>query len=217
MQILDDAADGAEGFEFGEAGWDDVGGAAALFGVRGLAGDDGFDLRHRQAAFADAGDLDVARAGDGDGAVDAAVAAGLEEQGNVQQHGAAVGAEGPAAELLLLLADQRVHDGFQPAHGGVVAQDLGAEFGAVEHAVVHRAGEGFGEGGNGAAVAGLQAVDGFVGVEAGDAVGGEHFGGGGFAHADAAGEAEDDHAPLMRRRRCGRVRHRRWGRRRTRR
>ena len=90
-----------------------------------------------------------------------------------------------------------MHDGFQPVHGLVVPQHQGAEFGAVEHAVFDRAGEGGGKGWDGAAAGGLQAVDGIVRIEGGDAVGGEHFGDGGFAHADAAGKADDDHEAAM--------------------
>ena len=57
--------------EFGEAGRDDFIRAAAFFGIRHLAGDDGFDLVARQTAFQDAGELDIARGGDGDDGVEA--------------------------------------------------------------------------------------------------------------------------------------------------
>ena len=52
-------------------------GAAALFGIRHLAGDDSFNLRAGDAAPEYTGDLHVARAGDGDGAVDTTVGAGF--------------------------------------------------------------------------------------------------------------------------------------------
>ena len=71
-----------------------------------------------------------------------------------------------------------------------------AEFGAVEPAVDDRAGESRRKGAW-RVRRGLEGVDGIVRIEGGDAVGGEHFGDGGLAHADPAGKADDDHEAAM--------------------
>jgi hypothetical protein len=87
--------------------------------------------------------------------------------------------------------DERVHDGFQTAHGGVIVQDDFPKPGAVQNTVLDDAREGGVQGGDGFAAWGLQSVDSVIGIERRDAEAREHFGDGGFAHADAAGEAQN--------------------------
>ena len=178
----------------GEAGVDQDVGVAAFFAVGHLAGEDGFDLGlGHLAAAADAGALDGGGCGDDEDEVDAGLAVVLEEEGDVEDGGGAAGGAGSGEEAAFGGADEGVEDFFKSGHCGGVLDGQGAEGFSAYGAVFEGGGEGLGEGGYGATAFLLEAVDLGVGVEDGEAGAAEGVGGGGLAHADAAGEADYFH------------------------
>ena len=93
----------------------------------------------------------------------------------------------------------RVSEVLQPNPGGIVAEDPGGDEGTVdgasgEQGLVAEAGA---EGGAYLGKSEHDVADECIGVDPAEAAGLEKAGGGGFAAADAAGEAEDHekHAP----------------------
>ena len=167
---------------------------AAFFAIGHLAGEDGFDLGGGHlAAVADAGALDGGRGGDDEDEVDAGLAAGFEEEGDVEDGGGTAGAAGAGEEAAFGGADQGVEDAFQGSHGGGVLDGQGAEGFSADGAVFEGSGEGAGQGGDGAAAFLLEAVDFGVCVEDGEMGAAESARGGGLAHADAAREADYFH------------------------
>ena len=112
-------------------------------------------------------------------------------RGNVEhdeRRGGVGGQEGGA-----FLTDGGVDDALQPLHRGVVTKHRRAERRAVDAGRTGAAREGGLDFRNETAARALQEVDGGVGIEHGDALGREHRGNGGLAHADRAGEAERQH------------------------
>ena len=187
-QLAQPSPDGPERVMAGEAGADDGVGEALLGAVGHLAGDDGGDLVGGHAATAaDAGDLDGAGGGDDDDFVDAGLAVGFEQQGDVQDGEGGAGGAGAGEEAAFEGADHGVDDGFEAGERVGVVEDGAAEGGAVELAGDDGVGECLGDGWQGLAAGGLQGVDGGVGIEDGDVGAAECGGGGGLAHADAAG------------------------------
>ena len=122
------------------------------------------------------------------------LAAGLEQQRHVQHGGRGAAAAGVGEEALFHPADPGMQDRLQPLHRRLVPDHGVAQAGAVEHAILDRAGEGGRDGRQRGAAGRLQAVDGGIRVEHGDVGAAERFGGGRFAHADAAGQPDDPHA-----------------------
>lgn len=166
----------------------------ALFRIGHLLGDHRFDrFRSHFAAPADAMDLNGSRRGDDDHLVDSALAAGFQQQGNVEHDGAAALPPGAADEGDLFLAHHGMNDALQPAHGIGPADDRPAQGRAVNRVVAHGPRELRGNCRHRAAAAALHAVHGGIGVEDRHAEAAELGSGGGFAHADAAGQADDLH------------------------
>jgi hypothetical protein len=88
----------------------------ALFRIGHLLGDHCLDrFRRHFAAMADAVNLDGSRRRNDDHLVDSALAAGFQQQGNVEHNGAAAFPPGAADERDLLLAHHRMDDALQPA------------------------------------------------------------------------------------------------------
>jgi hypothetical protein len=172
--------------------------ARPFFRVRHLEGDHGGDFRVAHSPPAPYPcELHCAWRGDNHYLVHQPVAPGFEEQRDIQHGCRGAASAGLCQEPALCGAHHGVEDVFQRSHCLVIREYLRAERGAVQHAVVHGAGEGFGDGGQGAAMPALQAMHGGVRVEHRQAGAAECLGGGGFAHADTAGEADDFHARAL--------------------
>ena len=88
---------------------------------------------------------------------------------------------------------QRVDDGLEPGQGLGIAGDLAGKLGAVDLAVLHRAGKGVAQQRRRGAAPGVERVHRRIGVLHRRAGFGEHGRRRGLAHADGAGEAEHDH------------------------
>ena len=171
---------------------DDVGGALALFGIGKLAGEDGleFGLGHR-ATVENALALDLFRRRDDGHGVAGGVEAGFVEQRDVEEDdfGGLVGCE----ELRAVCGDEGMDGGVQAVKDGGVGLDQRAKGGAIDAAVlVDGGGEELADGKCRRLTGLVETVDGRVGIPDGEAFLGEHLCRGGLAHADGAGEAEDE-------------------------
>jgi len=174
--------------------------AAALLRIRHLPGEDGLEL---VGGHTGPGHDAVAlsrcwRRDDGDG-IDAALAAGLQQQGYVQDdHGMAAGAGG-IAEGLFGAADQRMDDRLEALQRLRILQHHRAEPCAINPAIDRHARKGGLDGRDG--VSGIEPVNRRIGIMNGDPRLAEEGRGGGFAHADGAGKAKDEHVRSPGRRR----------------
>jgi hypothetical protein len=125
-------------------------------------------------------------------AVDPPLAHALEQQRDVEHHHRLAPQRRATHELALLLRHQRMDDRLEPAQRLLVAEHTGTQRLAVEHARLHHAGKPP----RSAAGRGrrrLQAVDGGIGVVHRHAHLPQHLCRGRLAHADRAGESDDDH------------------------
>ena len=127
--------------------------------------------------------------------IDAAIAAGLEQQRHVEHHQLGSGAAGAPQEPLLARAHQRMHDGFERAQPIGLADHRPTEHGAVDAAGgAATAGESRDHGCDRLPSGCEQGVHLGVGIEHRHAERSEPVGGAALAHGDRAGEAEHDHA-----------------------
>ena len=120
------------------------------------------------------------------------VAAGFEEQGNVEDDERRIGVGGE--ESRTLLGYGRVDDPLQPAHRVVIAQDGRRQLRPVYTPIRRGAGKRRLDRGDDAAAGALQAMHRRVGVEHRHRLGGKHRGNRRLAHTDRAREAEDKRA-----------------------
>ena len=172
---------------------DDIG-PAPLLGVRHLARDHRRDVRGvHPPAPADALYLHRSWGGDDNHAIDPRVAAGLEQQGDVQHHGALAPAPGAGDEGPLLLLDHRMQDAFEPGERIRIAEHRLTQRHAVHGSVPHRAGKRRLDRPDGPPATRLQPVHRGIGIEHGNARPAERGRGGRLAHADPTGKAKDDH------------------------
>ena len=136
------------------------------------------------------------------------VAAGFEHERHVEHHQLAPRGRGPAQEPVLRLAHPRMQDGFE-ARGSVgIAEDALGERVTIDAtstpALDDAAGKRRLDRGDGGAAGADQPVDFGVGVEHRGAATPQRPRGGGLAHADRAGEPEDNHGGLTPRCRAAR-------------
>ena len=162
--------------------------------IGGLAGENGANLLFGEVALApNARKLHGARGGDGDHPVHPGVGAGFKQQRDVEHAHGRMGAAGLRPEARFGGAHQRVDDGFEPFEPGRIGQHQGAQGGAVEQACGEGFREGRAQGRDGGATRGLEPMDAGVGVEHRHMLAAEEARRSGFAHRDAAGEADHDH------------------------
>lgn len=174
------------------SGGDDEGGAGALFGIGGLRRVDRGELFGGHAGTGeDARALHMVRGRDHGDRIDPVGAAAFEQQRDVEddERLAAVAAQ----ELGLRSAHHRVHDPLELAQFGRLAENGGAELGAVEAVRPGRAGEGRLDRGERRAARPLELVDRGVGIEHGHVKPPEHGSDSRLAHADRAGQSENCH------------------------
>jgi len=177
-----------------EAGRDDDAGPAPLQRVRHLLAQDAVELFRRHAGPRhDAAALQEGRRTHHQGGVDATLPHAFEQQRNVEHHQFLARESGTPQEGTLPSMDQRMHDRFQPAQRLLVAEDAGAQGLTIEHAGLHDAGKRRLDAGQRRAARCLQGVDGGIGVVHGHAHLPQHLRCGRFAHADRAGQPDDDH------------------------
>lgn len=175
-------------------GVDDEIGAAALFAVAHLGGEDRRELfvahpRPREHAAA----LHVRGRGHHNGRVDMRVAATFEKEGNIERDDRRAVLPRLGQERLLRLPHQGMHDFFEAAAGFGVAEHGGTEFRAVDALGAGRARErGFDRRKRRAAGA-LQPVHLGIGIEYGHTRAPQHRRDRRLAHADRTGETKDDH------------------------
>jgi hypothetical protein len=170
-------------------GVDHVVAEAALLRVRKLPGEDRRERFPRHAfSCQDALSLDLGRGGDDGNGIAAAVGARLEEERNIE--GDERRGRVPQEELLLGRPHQRVDDPLQAAKGLVIAENTPGKRRPVDHAIRSHAGKGRRDRSDRRAR--IKAVNGRVGIMDGDAAASKHRRGRRFAHADRAGEPEDE-------------------------
>lgn len=142
--------------------------------------------------------LQKGRGGDHDDGVAAALAAGLEQQRNIEGDQRQAPPRRPPEERLLGVAHQRMQDGFEPPEGGSVAEHPCAEGAPVDRPVDDHARERRRDWRHGPTAAAEQAVHHGIGIMDGDAEAAKLRGRGALAHADRTGEADDDHRYVSR-------------------
>ena len=125
--------------------------------------------------------------------IDALIAAGLQQQRDVEDHGASALPPGARDEGTLLLPHHWVQDRLQPGQRFRFAQHRLTQRRPVHRAVAHRAGKRRRDRVHRPAATRLQSVHRCIRVEYRDARPAERRGGRRLPHADAAGQAEDDH------------------------
>ena len=126
--------------------------------------------------------------------VAAPLAAGLEQQRDIEHHQPAALAPGPGEEAALGRAHQRMQDPLQALEGGRIGEDLAAQGDAVDGAVLSTPGKAAATAATAAPPRPEQAMDGLVGVMHGDAAAGAASRAAvRFAHAHRSRQAEDDH------------------------
>lgn len=178
---------------------DDEVGPPPLFHVRHLLTQDGLKfLRSHRGATQHPLALQKGRGGDHDDGVAAALAAGLEQQRDVERDQRQPPPRRPPEERLLGLAHQRMQDAFEPPKGGSVAEHPRAEGAPVDRPVDDRARERRRDRRHGPTATAEQAVDHGIGIMDGDAEAAKLRGRGALAHADGTGEADDDHCYVPR-------------------
>ena len=137
--------------------------------------------------------LHEARRTDDDDGVAAPLAAGFEQQRDVERDQrpalARAAAQKPGGHQL----DARMHDGFEPTQRRRVAENATAEFGAVDRAIADDAGKHRANGPDRRAVVAQQTMYLGIGIVNGNAEPAQPLGGHGLAHADRSGEPEYDH------------------------
>ena len=168
--------------------------APALLGVGHLPCDGGIDLGLvPPPPRPQARRLDRTRCRDDDDEIGPPLAAGFEQQRHIQHHGTDAGAPGAGEKATLGGAHQRMHDALQAPECPWFAHHRRAQGGAVDDAVADRAGKRCRNRPHRAPTGALQCMHGGVGIEHRNPGTAKTGGGGGFAHADAAGEPDHAH------------------------
>jgi len=179
----------------GGFGPDEEIGGFYLFGGGPLGGEALGDLLRRPAAREQTRVLRFGGTGDGEGEIAFLFGVGFEQKGDEYgSHLMALGAPGKDLSEPTF-ANARVEDGLEFLAQGRIAEDAASDFGAIEPArgiqsVAAEGGDDFRE-------RRLAGLDDFasenVGIDNRDIALTEQITRGGFAHADAAGYAQDDH------------------------
>lgn len=169
-------------------------GAAALFPVAHLGGEDRRELfvahpQPREHAAA----LHVRGRGHHDGRVDMRVAATFEKEGNIERDDRRAVLPRFGQESLLRLPHQGMHDFFEAAAGFGVAEHGRAEFRTIDALRTGRAREGRLDRRKRSAAGALQPVHLGIGIEHGHTRAPQHRRDGRLAHADRTSETENDH------------------------
>ena len=134
--------------------------------------------------------LELGRRRNHDDGVAAALAAGLEEERNVEQDHRRAARLRFGQKPLAGGADQRMHDCFEPRQRRGIAEHLRGELGAIDFAGGGRAGKRLLDRGNGFAF--VEGVHHRVGIVNRHARLGKKLRGPRFAHAERAGQAQDE-------------------------
>lgn len=198
-QIIQQAGEPAPGEGAAEAGRDHEIGAAHFLGVGRLAGQDRIQpgRRHAGARQHPRALHEGGRRHDGH-RVDAPLAAGFEQQRDVQHRHRHAAARAVRKETALGQPDEGMDDGFQAPQGRRVGEDAGAERPAVDTPPGHDAGKGGADGGDGGAARREEPVDRRVRIVDRRAQAPQHARRRRLAHADRSGQAQHDHAvPLI--------------------
>ncbi len=173
-------------------------GSAALGGVGHLLGADRHQPGGRHAGTAQHPlRLQESGAGDHRHPVAAALAAGFEQQRDVEHHEGDAASRVPAQERALGGADQRMQDGLQPLERRPVAEDPPPQLGAVDGAAGGDARKRRLDRRHRLATRAQQGMGGGVGIVHGDAQAPQHGRRRALAHADGAGETEDLHHEIV--------------------
>jgi len=115
--------------------------ARAFFGIRHLPRQQRLKPFCGNPAFQHAGALHLGWRRHHDRGIDTAVAAGLEQQRNIEHDNLGAGGLSVPQELLLGAPHQRMHDGLEPLQRRRIAHHLSAERHAIDLAAPGRAGK----------------------------------------------------------------------------
>lgn len=169
-------------------------GAAALFPVAHLGGEDGAELLVRHPRPPEhAAALHMRGRRHDDGGIDVGMAAALEEQRDVERDDRRAVLPRRREERLLRLPHHRMHDRLKAAARPGVPEHRRAELRAVDTVRPGRPRKRRLDRRERRAAGPLQPVHLRIGVEHGNARASQHRRDGRLAHADRTGEAEDDH------------------------
>jgi len=136
------------------------------------------------------GTLDSLRGADDEDRVAARLATRLQQQRHVEHGKAHPPLPAPVQEAGLFLADERMDDRLQPRHRLRLAQHGSREADPVDRAIADGVGESRRDQGNGPAA--IERMDRGIGIMDRNAARLKQSGGGRLAHADRAGQAEDE-------------------------
>ena len=175
--------------------------AGALFRIRHLPREQRVEpLRRHAGPLQHARALHLGRRRDDHHRIDAFLAAGLEQQRNVEHDGARAFRVSAREEPLRHRAHQRMHDRFEPLDRVRIADELFGELSAVDPAVGRHAGKRRLDRPDRLAL--IEPVHHRVGIVHRHAGLAKEVRGGRLAHADRAGEAEDEHFMCRSSREC---------------
>lgn len=193
--VVEDGPDRLQGRCLAPAGGNHAIGTTPLFGIRHLSVEGGGKpfrrhVRPRQKALP----LNECWCGDHHHGVAEGIAAGFEQQRNIQHDDIAPLTQMPAEESVLFGVDQGVEDAFQAEQSLRVGEHPFREARAIDTVVSGDVGKAGGDGGNAATTRCEQVVNDTIGIEDRHAESTEHGRHGRLAHGRGAGEAEHDHA-----------------------
>lgn len=191
----DDRAQAAQGFAFAPAGLHHEIRSSAFFKVGHLLGQDRLEplLRHPRARQNPRG-LYARGGGYHDHRVAKALAAGFEQQGDIQYNDRTAAARVSFQETQGLSSHPGMEDSFEPGEGCGVFEHPLRQFLPIDGALTRYAWKCRFDLINGGSATREELVDRRIGVVDRNAETAKHPGGEGLAHAYGAGKAENDHA-----------------------
>jgi hypothetical protein len=194
VEFLDETGQDSQGVIARQPGLDHQIGPAPLFPIRHLAGDDRRDVGFTHVpAQRDAVDLERARGRDDDDGIDPHLAAGLEQQRDIQHHRSTGGPPRPLHEGAFIGFDHRMQDMFQPGERLAVAEHGLTQRDSIDSSALRGSRKRRLDRFHRSAASRLRPVHREIGVEHWDARPAEGSGSGGFSHTDAAGQADYSH------------------------
>ena len=173
-------------------------GPRALFGIGRLTGQNkGKFFRRHLRPGQNPGPLNEARRRDDEDGVAAPLPAGLEQQRDIQRDRRRAAQGRHQQKPLLRLPDNGMNDPLEPGQDRPVVGNQRAQRRAVDGAAAHRFGPDCADRADRRAAAGIDRVNGRVGVVDRDAEEAQIPGRRRLAHADGAGEADNAHQPAI--------------------